>query len=252
MFTGFPEATERFFLDLRYHNNSTWYQANKDRYLQDVQAPFYSLIEDLIPVLREIDPLVEVRPHKLLSRLRRDTRFSKDKTPYRDHLWIWFKRGGEERRTSLGYWFEYGVNTLSWGMATWDENRPLMDRFRRELAANPARCSGLIHACGLPERHLRLDGSIIHRLDVPPGLPDTLLPWYRLRQPVITQTRFEPGEAASRRLLGHAASDFRAMAPIYRLLRGMQDELERTTPAAPDTDTGIQHTTIDRKYQDEW
>ncbi len=226
MFTGFPEETAQFLLDLRFHNSTAWFNENKERYLRDVQAPFYAFIEDALPTLREIDPMVEVRPYKLLSRIRRDTRFSKDKSPYRDHHWIWFKRGGEERWGSLAYWFEFGPQRLSWGLATWDENRPLMDRFRRELAADPARYGGIIRSCGLPERHLQLEGSFFRRLEVPPGLPADLEPWYRLRSMAIQQTRPDLRETSGREILGHVLADYRAMGPVYRLLRGMQEALE--------------------------
>ena len=227
MFTGFPEATAQFLLDLRFHNSTAWFNENKERYLRDVQAPFYALIEDLVPVMREIDPLVEVRPHKLLSRIRRDTRFSKDKSPYRDHHWIWFKRGGEDRWESLGYWFEFGPQRVVWGLATWGENRPLMDRFRRELAADPRRYGGIIRSCSLPERHIALDGEFFRRLEVPPGLPKDLEPWYRLRSLALMQTQPSLEETASRAVLGRVIADYRAMAPVYHLLRGMQDELEQ-------------------------
>ncbi len=249
MFTGFPEETNRFFLDLRFHNDGVWFRENRERYLRDVQAPFYALIGDLTPVLQEIDPLVEIRPHKLLSRIRRDTRFSKDKSPYRDHLWIWFKRGGEERWMSIGYWFEYGPDRLSWGLSSWGENRPLMDRFRRELAAEPGRYSGIIRSCGLPERHIALTGESFRRLEVPPNLPDELRRWYMLKEPTLMQTRYKPGEAAGRGLLGHVAADFRAMAPVYRLLRGMQEALAEESEADPDGKPAVPPK---KKMQDEW
>ncbi len=226
MFTGFPEATTQFLLDLRFHNSTSWFNENKDRYLRDVQGPFYELIGELVPVMREIDPLTEVRPYKLLSRIRRDTRFSKDKSPYRDHHWIWFKRGGEDRWQSLGYWFEFGPQRVTWGMATWDENRPLMDRFRRELAADPKRYGGIIRSCSLPERHIELQGDFFRRLEVPPDVPADLGPWYRLRSMALVQTRPSLAETATREVLGHVIADYRAMAPVYHLLRGMQDELE--------------------------
>ena len=227
MFTGFPEETVQFLLDLRFHNDTAWFNEHRDRYLRDVQAPFYAFIEDAVPLMQRIDPLMEIRPYKLLSRIRRDTRFSKDKSPYRDHHWIWFKRGGEERWQSLGYWFEYGPQRVMWGMATWDENRPLMDRFRRELAADPKRLGDIIRSCSLPERHLQLQGDFFRRLEIPPGLPGDLEPWYRLRAPAILQTQPSLEETASRAVLGHVIADFRAMAPIYHMLRGMKDELEK-------------------------
>ena len=120
MFTGFPEETTQFLLDLRFDNSITWFNETKERYLRDVQAPFYAFIEDALPTLREIDPLVEVRPYKLLSRIRRDTRFSKDKSPYRDHHWIWFRPGCHDRRRPRGIGFEFGPERLWWWLGTWD------------------------------------------------------------------------------------------------------------------------------------
>lgn len=243
MFTGFPEATTQFLLDLRFHNSTAWFNENKERYLRDVQAPFYAFIEDALPTLREIDPLVELRPYKLLSRIRRDTRFSRDKSPYRDHHWIWFKRAGEERWQSLAFWFEFGPQRLTWGLATWDENRPLMDRFRRELAADPGRYGGIIRSCSLPERHLQLQGDFFRRIEVPSGVAGDLEPWYRLRSMAIVQTRCDLRETAGREVLGHVLSDYRAMAPVYQLLRGMQDALEEDAdPEKPP----------DRARWDEW
>ncbi|MBR4459844.1 MAG: DUF2461 domain-containing protein [Clostridia bacterium] len=241
MFTGFPEETIRFFLYLRFHNSTTWYRENKERYLREVQTPFYELIGELVPLMQRIDPQMEIRPHKILSRIRRDTRFSRDKTPYRDHLWLWFKRAGEDRWQSLGYWFELGPQRVMWGMATWDENRPLMDRFRRELASDPARYGGIIHGCGLAQHRLVMDSDCFKRMEVPSGIPEDLHPWYRIRSLGIIQTQASFEETASRALLGHVAADFEAMAPIYRMLRGMQDALEEERSAPPPP-----------KRQDEW
>jgi len=52
MFSGFPDETIRFFLDLRFHNNATFFHENHDRYLADVQKPFYDFIEAVSPQLR--------------------------------------------------------------------------------------------------------------------------------------------------------------------------------------------------------
>ncbi|MBQ9309032.1 MAG: DUF2461 domain-containing protein [Clostridia bacterium] len=225
MFTGFPKGTEEFFLDIRFHNNATYYHENVERYRSEVQAPFYAFIEDLLPTLVHIDPRMEIRPYKILSRLRRDTRFTKDKTPYRDHLWTFFHREAEPREKSLGFWFEYGPGRLTWGLGSWGENRPLMDRFRRELAAKPSYYRGLIDSCGLPERHLMLSSDGFKRIAIPEGLPQALEPWYRSKDFGLIQTYPDIREASSRDILTHVRGDYLAMAPIYRMLQGMQDAL---------------------------
>ena len=227
MFTGFPEGTEQFFLDLRFHNSSEFYHAHVERYRKEVQAPFYAFIEDMVPALLDVDSQMETRPYKILSRLRRDTRFTKDKTPYRDHLWTWFHRSAEPRENSLGFWFEFGPQRLSWGMGSWGENRPLMERMRREFAARPTYYMGLIRSCNLVQRHLVLRADLWKRLEVPDVIPQELVNWYLIRDFSLMQSYPDLRETTSRQILLHVRDDFLAMAPIYRMYRGIQDELEK-------------------------
>ena len=163
MFTGFREETIDFFLDLKFHNNTSFFHENHDRYVEVVQKPFYQLSDDLAPDMLQIDPGMEVRPHKCLSRIHRDTRFSRDKSPYRDHLWLLFRHAAEPRDKSLNYWFEFGPQRISWGMGFWGENREVLDQFRRFLAADPAAFEKLL-AKIKPERNgLALGGRSFRR-----------------------------------------------------------------------------------------
>lgn len=228
MFTGFTDETIRFFLDIRFHNEISYFNANRERYEACVAAPFRALIEDMGPGLLKIDPQMELRPYKALARLRRDTRFTKDKSPYRDHLWMLFRRAAEPREGSLFYWFELAPENLGWGMGVWGENRDLMDAFRRKLAADPDGCAALIDGCRLSAHHLVPGGSHFRRIEVPAAVPERLRPWYTSKELYIARENprmewaYQPG--LPQRLL----KDFRTMAPIYRLLRGAADEvLER-------------------------
>ena len=137
MFTGFTDQTIQFFLDLRFHNYTEYFHEHHDRYVETVQQPFYSLIEDLAPAVQKIDPMMEVRPHKCLSRIHRDTRFSKDKSPYRDHLWFLFRRAGEQREKAVFLYGEFGPDRLDWGFGIWGENREAMDIFRKKMEHKP-------------------------------------------------------------------------------------------------------------------
>lgn len=226
MFTGFPEETLQFFLDIRFHNNVSYYNENKERYRQDVQAPFYALIEDLAPHMLQIDPQMEVRPYKCIARLRRDTRFTKDKSPYRDHLWVMFRRSGEPREQSLFYWFEFGPQTLAWGLGFWGENRPVMDLVRRQMAAQPQRILDIIDDCRLPEHHLFLGGSSFKRLEVPENIPQRLRPWYMSKELYIGRANIEYGWAFEPELFNRILKDYKTMAPLYKLFRGAFDQTQ--------------------------
>ena len=167
MFSGFTDETVQFFLDLKFHNSADYFHANHDRYVEAVQTPFYELIEALAPTMLSIDEGMEVRPHKCISRIHRDTRFSRDKSPYRDHLWFLFRRAAEPREKSLFYFFEFGPGRLDWGLGIWGENRELLDQFRRKLQANPDGMLARLDDMNLDFHRMFLGGSAFKRLPVP-------------------------------------------------------------------------------------
>lgn len=224
MFTGFPEETLQFFLDIRFHNNTQYYQENRERYRQDVQQPFYALIEELMPHLLKIDPQMEQRPYKCLARLRRDTRFTKDKSPYRDHLWTQFHRAGEPREGSIFYWFELGPTWMNWGLGTWGENRPAMELMRRQMAAQPQRFQDIIDDCNLPGHHIAMGGNCFKRMAVPEQIPAGLRVLYTAREVYFSREDVQLKWAFDPKLVDRIAKDYRAMAPLYLMLRGIYDE----------------------------
>lgn len=225
MFSGFPEETIQFFLDLRFHNNAQFFHEEHNRYLRDVQKPFYEFIGELAPAMLDIDPQMEVRPHKCLSRIHRDTRFTTDKSPYRDHLWLCFRHAAEPKDGSINYWFEFGPQRLEWGLGMWGENKPLTERFRRELAAQPHRIGGIIDSCDLAGHHMALTGSFYKRMEVPSNIPERLHPWYLMRSCYIPRMNPDLSWVYSHRIVQEVRRDFEATAPIYRMLKGIQDEL---------------------------
>ena len=87
-FQGFNEDTYKFLIELAFNNNKEFFAANKGRYKQNVQEPLRALAEGLLPLALTIDPCFNTRMTTILSRIYRDTRFTKDKHPYRDHAWL--------------------------------------------------------------------------------------------------------------------------------------------------------------------
>lgn len=224
MFNGFTDDTVQFLMDLKFHNNTEYFHSNHDRYVETVQTPFYEMIEDLADDMREIDPLMEIRPYKCLSRIHRDTRFSKDKSPYRDHHWFLFRRAAEPREKCLFYYFEFGPDRLSWGLGIWGENRELMDLFRKKMRANPEGTLALIDDMNLPERKLFLGGTSFKRMEIPAEIPERLKPWYASREMYIGRFDAPWKWAFTDRIIREVRRDFITLSPLYRLLRGCADE----------------------------
>ena len=225
MFTGFTDDTVQFLMDLKFHNNTAFFHDHHDQYIEAVQTPFYEMISELADDMIKIDPLMETRPYRCLSRIHRDTRFSRDKSPYRDHHWFLFRRMAEPREKSLFYFFEFGPDRLDWGMGIWGENRALMDLFRKRMIANPDGITALINDMNLPARKLFLGGTSFKRMEIPEEITDRLKPWYTAREMYIG--RFDPVRqwAFSNRILTEVRKDFKVLAPLYQLLRGYADEL---------------------------
>jgi len=225
MFAGFTDETIQFFLDLRFHNYTEYFHEQHDRYVETVQRPFYELIESLAPTMKKIDPMMEIRPHKCLSRIHRDTRFSRDKSPYRDHLWFLFRREGEPRERAVFFYGEFGPDRLDWGFGIWGENREMMDIFRRKLAANPDGMTALFDDMDLPKRKLGLGGTYFKRMDIPPQIPERMKRWYAARELYVGKAVREYSWAFTERMEQEMKKDFLTMAPMYQVFRGIRDEM---------------------------
>jgi uncharacterized protein (TIGR02453 family) len=80
----------RFFQDLKKHNKKAWMDANRERYQETVTKPFRRLLEELSPALLKLDATFDVaaRGGRNFSRINRDIRFAKDKTPYRAQMYV--------------------------------------------------------------------------------------------------------------------------------------------------------------------
>ena len=221
MFSGFTEETIQFFLDLKFHNNAEYFHRQHDRYIKTVQSLFYDLINELGPEMRKIDPRMEIRPYKCLSHIHRDTRFSRDKSPYRDHLWLLFRREAEPRDQSLFYYFEMGPGRLGWGMGFWGENREAMDQFRKKMQADPGGTMSLLDSLEL-DRHGMAPGGTVHkRIAIPDNIPEPLRGWYVMKEMYIGKIRPDFRIVFTTKLADELKKDFRSLSPLYRLLRGM-------------------------------
>ncbi len=76
----------RFLAELAAHNNRDWFLAHKERYEESVRDPFLRFVTDLAPRLKKISPQFVADPRPVggsMMRIYRDTRFSKDKSPYK-------------------------------------------------------------------------------------------------------------------------------------------------------------------------
>ncbi|HHT08079.1 MAG TPA: DUF2461 domain-containing protein [Clostridiales bacterium] len=214
----FSKDMLEFMLDLRFNNNKTFMNENRTRYQEVMRDPYYRLIELLTPTALEIDPGMEVRPYKCLSRIFRDTRFSNNKLPYRDHHWVAFRHQAEPRDQAVMLWFEIRLDEVSWGLGFWGGNIKAMDVLRRQMVAKQDELLSILPI--LKKHHFNLEGSVYKRKQIPDKLPDALIPWYIRRDVYLVKQNINPEWVFEPGLEKRLSRDFLALKPFYQMLRG--------------------------------
>jgi len=88
----FTRETFRFFKDLSRDNSKPWMDANRERYQTGIVQPFRRLLEELSQNVLKLDSRFDVsgRTGPNFSRINRDIRFARDKTPYKTQMYLKF------------------------------------------------------------------------------------------------------------------------------------------------------------------
>ena len=117
-FTGFTRKTLEFLKNLKIHNNKTWFESHRPDYDQYLLRPMRQLVMELGEFMLTIDAGFEIQPavNKTISRIFRDTRFSKDKSLFRSNMWVVFKNPDPNWKAKPGYFFEIYPNRYRYGM----------------------------------------------------------------------------------------------------------------------------------------
>lgn len=134
--------TFRFLGELARNNDRDWFNANKERYIEEVREPLCAFIEAFAPKLATIDPqlVADSRPNGgSLLRVYRDTRFAKDKRPYHSNAGISFRhiRGKGVVAPEIYLHIEPGAVYASAGM--WNPPAESLKRIRDAIVDQPER-----------------------------------------------------------------------------------------------------------------
>ena len=143
----------RFLRELREHNERTWFEANKARYLARVRDPMLAFIAAVGPKLAAISPHLVADPRPSggsLLRIYRDTRFSRDKTRYKTNVGLRFPHGAGKDIHGPGYYLHLEPGEVFMGAGMWHPDAAALHAVREAIAKNPrawqrARRSPLTH-----------------------------------------------------------------------------------------------------------
>jgi uncharacterized protein (TIGR02453 family) len=216
--TGFPPDTLGFLADLGRHNDRAWFEANRDRYQAGYVVPATAFVEAVGPGLQELVPGIRAEPRILGSifRINRDTRFSQDKRPYKDHLDFWFWEGDRKAAVS-GLFLRIAPGGVIVGAGAHGFARDQLARYRAAVAAE---ASGAVLADlieSLEAAGYEVGDETYKR--TPAGFPAVGEREHLLRHSALHAAAALPAEVAtSDDLVPRLLDRWRDLAPVHRWL----------------------------------
>ena len=231
-FRGFSPEAIQFLVDLTENNDRAWFQPRKAEFERLLKEPMEALIAALAGRLEARGVPMLADPKRSPFRIYRDTRFSKDKSPYKTHLGATFpwvenamsaEAGGghDERAHGNGGYFHFQPGEMYVGGGMWQMERPRLEAFRAAVRHHPDRVRAALEEPGFvawwgdvrPHDQLKR---------FPPGCPqDHELAHLFLWKDVVFGRRLADDEVLSPELPDRLAEGYGTAAPVFRFLASL-------------------------------
>lgn len=215
----FAPALFTWLRQLKKNNNREWFNRNKDRYLETVRDPLLRFIADVGPRLEKISPhfLADPRPTGgSMFRIYRDTRFSKDKSPYKTHAAAQFRHQAGKDVHAPGFYLHMEPGETFIGAGIWHPDSKALTGIRELMVEDPAGWKKSISGTSF-KSGFALGGESLKR--PPRGFdPNHPLVDDLKRKDFVAFTRFSEKEACSADFLSTYIRACRTMSPFVRYL----------------------------------
>lgn len=210
-------ATFRFLRELAAHNDREWFQANKARYLEEVRDPLLRFVADFAPRLAKLTKNLVADPRPVggsLFRIHRDTRFSKDKSPYKTHAGLTFRHVDGRDVHGPIYYLHVQPGRVFMAGGMWHPESDSLRKIRDAIVAHPARWKRVraSRGVGLDDGH--------ERLTRPPRGYDPEHPLIEdlKRKSFTSSTSFTQKQACGSDFVEHFARECRRKTPLMEFL----------------------------------
>lgn len=164
--THFPPAALKFLKGLAKNNDRNWFEARRHIYEEALKAPMLGLIEEINAQMEDFAPDYLRPANKVMMRIYRDTRFAKDKRPYKRQISAWWARHGHEKISGGGFYIHvHPQEVLVWA-GVYAPEREQMLAIRRHLSEHAEEYRGL-HKSVLAARGMgfeAIDGELLTRM----------------------------------------------------------------------------------------
>lgn len=213
-----------FLVENRLHDSKAWFEAHREDYNRLVLEPLRELVREMTPAILTIDSQVITQPAvgKTISRIFRDTRFSKDKSAFREHLWLSFSRGKTERFQPVPeLYFDLSPDGYSYGCGWYCPGTERMEILRRLVLEGDKTAKAAVRAAAQQD-HFRMEGSEYKRKKHPEA-PAALQPWVNRKELYFSHQGNDPAFLYTPGLGERVAQSLTALKPVYELFWKAED-----------------------------
>jgi uncharacterized protein (TIGR02453 family) len=214
-FPGFPPEGIQFMRALVRHNKREWFQPRKPIFEAQVKQPMRQLVEAVNAAMASFAPEYVTDPDKAIFRIYRDTRFSKDKTPYKDHVAAGFPRRATPG--GAGYYFALAQKKIGIGGGIYMPAPETLLAIRTHLAGHHQDFRRIVQAKAVKQLLGAIHGEQLTR--VPKGFDcgHPAADLLRFKQ-FFLYAELEPDLATGPELYPEIVKRFRALRPFLEFL----------------------------------
>src|SRR5258705_9592711 len=136
MATYFSGEALKFLRGLKRNNDRVWFEARRGLFERELKEPMLKLIGEVNEAMAEFAPMHVRPPQKIVMRIYRDIRFSKDKRPYKNHVSAWWVRDGLQKTSGAGFYFSVTPEEVVIAAGVYMPEREQLLAIRRYLAGH--------------------------------------------------------------------------------------------------------------------
>jgi uncharacterized protein (TIGR02453 family) len=217
MATYFSGEALKFLRGLKRNNDRVWFEARRGVFEKELKAPMLAVIGEVNEAMAEFAP-EHVRPApKIMMRIYRDIRFSKDKRPYKTHVSAWWVRDGLEKTSGAGFYFHVSPEEVVIAAGVYMPEREQLLAIRRYLAQHHEEFQRLMKGKKLRGLMTENEGHPLSR--APKGFPEDHPAIELLKNRQWGVSAHLAGERATKAsLVKDVVERFKVAAPVITLL----------------------------------
>jgi uncharacterized protein (TIGR02453 family) len=218
-YATFKPVTIKFLRELKKNNNRDWFNENKPRYEEDVLDVALNFIQSMHDPLKAFAPHFTAIPKRMggsLMRVYRDTRFSKNKTPYKTNIGIQFRHEQAKDVHAPGFYLHIDPDEVFLAVGLWRPEATALAAIRDRISVKQAEWLRA-RDDKVFNRHFSLGGQSLTR---PPRGFDKEHPLIEdlKRKDFIAVKSMNLGEATQPRFQQQVETAFKAATPLMQFL----------------------------------